>query len=56
MHTFPYLLICKHISSPVAINEAAHILKDEHIFHSKGKGKKEKKGKLIETWKIAPLQ
>jgi len=50
------LLICKHISSSVAINEAAHILKGEHIFHSKGKGKRGEKRKLIETWKIAPLQ
>lgn len=56
MHTFPYLLVCKHISSSVAINDAAHVLKDEHIFHSKGKEKGEKKEKVIETWKIVTLQ
>lgn len=41
----PCLLIYKHISSSVAINEAAHTLNAEHIFHSKGKGKRREKKK-----------
>lgn len=50
LHTFPYLLICKHIRSSIAINEVAQILEAKHTFYSEGKGKRKRKNEAY--WNV----
>lgn len=59
LHAFLYFLTCKHISSSVAINKSAHILKAEHFLFElsfKMKENKEEKENIMATLNIVPLQ